>query len=99
MIDTYAFQNCIKLAEIYLPASISSIAYNSFEGSKALSTIVVNADSTYFKSENSVIYSKDGKSLGFHVFLIDKQDTVWYTVIEHHFSFQKESILWNTSMT
>ena len=63
-IDAQAFAGCTKLTSIDIPASVTSIGTNPFAGCTGLQTITVNSGNTVYKSENGVLLSKDGKTLG-----------------------------------
>lgn len=62
MIENNAFSfNVIK--SITIPASVSSIGVSAFNNNPNLSGYEVSADSSYYKSIDGVLYSKDGTTL------------------------------------
>lgn len=58
-----AFNGCTHLTSVTLPASVTSIDYNTFYNCDTLSSITVDAANTYYKSVNGILYSKDGTAL------------------------------------
>lgn len=61
IIDDYAFNYCIYLTQITLPASVSSIGNFVFKGCPA--TIVVDAGNTNYSSLNGILYNADKSKL------------------------------------
>lgn len=58
-----AFFGCSGLTEIDIPASVSRIDFGAFANCTSLSAINVAPDNPYYKSEDGVLYSKDGAEL------------------------------------
>ena len=58
-----AFFECASLTEVNLPKSLISVGERMFVGCTALTGIFVNADSARFKSEDGVLFTKDGNRL------------------------------------
>ena len=58
-----AFTGCVRLCTFRLGAGVKSIAKDLFEGCSALSAIFVAETNQQLKSENGVVFSKDGKTL------------------------------------
>lgn len=58
-----AFYLCTWLASITVPASVTSIGPDAFYGCRNLAHIAVSPDNPAFKSEDDVIYTKDGRTL------------------------------------
>lgn len=61
-ISAYAFQGCGKLKSVTLPASVTELNPEAFNGS-ALREINVSSGSSAFCSVNGVLFSKDKKTL------------------------------------
>jgi hypothetical protein len=57
------FCNCIKLKEIFIPASVENISNNAFENCKSLEKIIVDINNKNYKSVDGNLYTKDGKTL------------------------------------
>ena len=57
-----AFARCTSLTSITIPASVTSI-YSAFMGCLSLTNITVDAGSSYYTSENGILYSKDKTEL------------------------------------
>lgn len=55
----YAFENCINLISISIPADVSIIGESSFKGCTALTGIVVDENSANFSSEQGVLFTKN----------------------------------------
>lgn len=55
-----AFKNS-KIVELHLPSSVTTIG--DISDMSSLRTITVESDNTSYKSENGVLYSKDGKKI------------------------------------
>lgn len=62
-IGDYAFYHSIILVELTIPKSIQSIGVCALSACVDLESIVVNSDNENYKSEDGVLYTKDGKTL------------------------------------
>jgi len=63
VIDLYAFSGCKSLSgTFYIPASVTSIAYNAFSGTK-IERFEVSEDNASYSSIDGNLYDKDGKKL------------------------------------
>ena len=62
-IGEYAFFGCESLSSITIPASVTSIGHYAFLYCSSLSSIIVDDDNQNYKSEDGVLFSKDGKTL------------------------------------
>ena len=62
-IDGSAFANCATLQSVKIGAGLSEIGEGAFSGCVALREFVVSEDNPYFKSENGLLLTKDGKRL------------------------------------
>lgn len=62
-IERQAFGDCANLASIEIGSGLKTIDPSAFSHLKNLQTITVSPDNPYFKAENNVLYSKDGKRL------------------------------------
>ena len=62
-IGAMAFSSCSLLTGVVIPASVSAIGGAAFDSCSALKELSVAVDSPYFKSENNIVYSKDGTVL------------------------------------
>ena len=58
-----AFDNCIALERITIPASVKSIEYYAFSGCFGLKEIVVDEENTNYCSDGLALYTKDGSKL------------------------------------
>ncbi len=58
-----AFQSRISLIQVNIPDSVTSIDPRAFLGARKLSTILVSGSNIAYKSENGVLYSRDGNTL------------------------------------
>lgn len=58
-----AFYLCEWLATVTIPASVTSIGPDAFYGCRNLAHITVSPDNPVFKSEDDVIYTRDGRTL------------------------------------
>lgn len=58
-----AFENVKSLRKIYIPKTIKHIAYNCFQNCDNLSEVLIDENNPYFKYENGIIYTKDGKTI------------------------------------
>lgn len=58
-----AFSGCYELESIHIPASVTSIGEFAFENCWKLKNLSVARDNPDYKSENQIIYSKDGSVL------------------------------------
>lgn len=62
-INDGAFGGDVKLEEITIPKNVSTFGADVFYGCKGLKKINVDSASSYFKSVDGVLFSKDGKTL------------------------------------
>ena len=62
-IGDYAFYHSITLVELTISKSIESIGVGAISAEVTLENIIVEEGSEHFKSEDGVLYSKDGKTL------------------------------------
>ena len=51
------------LRKIIIPSSVNTIEWNPFVNCKQLQTIEVDEGNEYFKVENGVLFTKDGKEI------------------------------------
>ena len=58
-----AFYWCVELVYVSIPASVTNISRSAFFGCRNLARIEIAPDNPFFKCEDSVIYTKDGKTL------------------------------------
>lgn len=58
-----AFNGSDNLKSLEIGSGLKDIAADAFSALKSLQTIKVSADNPYFKAENNILYSKDGKRL------------------------------------
>lgn len=58
-----AFANIKTLRKIYIPKTIKHIEYNSFQDCDSLNEVVIDENNPYFKYDNGIIYTKDGKTI------------------------------------
>lgn len=61
----YVFSECIGLTQVILPQSVVKLNLGVFDGCVNIAEIKVHADNEYYKDEDGVVYSKDGKELVF----------------------------------
>lgn len=61
----YVFSECISLTEVILPESVVKLNLGVFDGCVNIARIEVNENNQYYKDEDGVVYSKDGKDLVF----------------------------------
>lgn len=59
----YAFYNCISLQSLNIPAGVSSIGHHAFGGCSNLVCVTVAMENEWFKAENGLLLSKDGRTL------------------------------------
>ena len=62
-INNYAFNNCIKLTNIEIPVNVTYIGYAVFADCTSLDSINVEDGNTSYKSEDGVLFNKDGSAL------------------------------------
>ena len=67
------FDFCKNLKKVYIGKNVEDIGYCTFYSSFELTDIVVSADNPNFKSENGIVFSKDGKTLA--AYPVGKRDT------------------------
>ncbi len=58
-----AFQSRVSLIQVNIPDSVTFIDPRAFLGARKLSTILVSGSNKAYKSENGVLYSRDGTTL------------------------------------
>ena len=58
-----AFENCNEITAVNIPASITTIAADAFNGCTSLESITVDSKNPAYSSRNGILYSKDGKTL------------------------------------
>lgn len=58
-----AFQSRVSLIQVNIPDSVTSIDPRAFLGARKLSTILVSGSNIAYKSDNGVLYSRDGNTL------------------------------------
>lgn len=58
-----AFQSRIQLVQVNIPDSVTTIDPRAFAGARKLSTIYVSGSNKNFKSDDGVLYSRDGTTL------------------------------------
>ncbi len=68
-----AFSRCSSLTSITIPDSVTRICYHVFKDCTSLTSIKVDENNTVYKSENGVLYTKDGKALIYYP--VGKTDT------------------------
>lgn len=62
-ISPEAFYGCFSLASVTFPAGLTTIGYDAFDGCGALTAITVASENTTYKSEDGVLFLKDGTKL------------------------------------
>ena len=62
-IGTFAFNNCPNLTSVYIPSSVTNISYGAFSSCKLLQSITVDTNNTNFCDIDSVLFSKDKKTI------------------------------------
>ena len=62
-IADFAFSSSVKLTNIEIPASVTSIGIGIFSGANELETITIEENNKNYKSVDNAIYSKNGKTL------------------------------------
>lgn len=58
-----AFYGCTSMTAINLPKTVETIGKNAFARCTSVDTIVVDADNANYRSQENVLYTKDGKTL------------------------------------
>ncbi len=58
-----AFSGCSKLESVTIPDSVTSIRSGVFDGCSGLQSINVSEDNANYKSEDGILFSKDGATL------------------------------------
>jgi len=66
IIGSYAFGYCYSLTSLALPSSVSSIGLGAFTSCSKIKTITVDTANTHFTAVDSVLFSKDLKTLIFY---------------------------------
>ena len=64
-IDSYAFYGCTGLTNVHLPVSITKINGNPFSGCTGITSLTIDSANAKYKTENNILYSKDGTTLIF----------------------------------
>lgn len=62
-IDHYAFNGCSALSEVHLPASLTTIGYAIFDNCTGLHHVDISEASTLFRTDDNMLFSKDGTVL------------------------------------
>ncbi len=62
-IEREAFARCESLRSITIPAGVTSISGDAFAACSSLKTINIESGNAVYKSDNGVVFSKDGKRL------------------------------------
>lgn len=62
-IEYNAFTNCVGLTEVVIPDSVELILGSAFYGCIGLTAVQVDPDNACYRSENGIVYSKDGKTI------------------------------------
>ena len=62
-INVAAFAYCTSLKSVTIPKSVSYIDSEAFDYCSSLETFEVSDDNDYYKSENNLLLTKDGKTL------------------------------------
>ena len=62
-INSFAFYSCGSLAGVTIPDSVTSIGSSAFTGCHSLTSFVVAADNSFYKSDSGLLLTKDGKTL------------------------------------
>ena len=75
-IESYAFNGCSALTSVHLPASLKTIGYGIFINCTDLHHVDISEASPLFRSDNNMLFTKDGTQL-LRQFTDDKQE---YTV-------------------
>ena len=60
-IGKYAFSNCTMLESITIPQGVYTIYGEAFEFCRSLKSIEVAAGNKYYKAEDGILYTKDGR--------------------------------------
>lgn len=68
-----AFEKCSKLTTVNFGSGLKDLGTNVFSETPRLSAINVSAQNPYFKSENGILYSKDGTVI--YAYPVAKKDT------------------------
>ena len=58
-----AFVDCSNLATVTIPESVKTIQVTAFTGCISLTAVHVDPDNAYYRSEDGIVYSKDGTTL------------------------------------
>ena len=75
-IGEMAFDNCFALKTVVIPKNVQFIGTSAFSNCVGLQSLQVNKDNPYFMTENSVIFSKDGKTLLYYYNFTDSSYTL-----------------------
>ena len=62
-IHQYAFPNDDGLTDVTIPANVTNINLRAFDNSRNISSFIVDGDNQKYKSVNSLILTKNGKTL------------------------------------
>ena len=72
-IGGYAFSHCNGLKSVTIPSTVSSIGECTFQDCNGIVEFSVSSDSRYYKFENGLLMTKDGKILVSNINNIDSQ--------------------------
>ena len=76
-IDQYAFSYCQNLKSVELPSTLKTISKNAFSQCPNLEEINVSLKNALLKSENGILYSKNGDEL--QLYPVGKRNNSFYT--------------------
>ncbi len=61
----YVFNDCKALTKVELPATVVKLNLGVFDGCVNISEVKVHQDNQYYKDDDGIVFSKDGKDLLF----------------------------------
>ena len=64
-IESGAFSSCTGLTSVTLPANLTQIAEDAFSDCTGLTSLTIDSANAKYKTENNILYSKDGTTLIF----------------------------------
>lgn len=76
-IGTYFAAECNHLTSIVLPRNLAYIEETAFEGCEALSSISISESNQYFKTDQNVLFTKDGSEL---ILYPSNKNSIEYTI-------------------